>query len=958
MLRVTDNRPNSKSISAAKDKDAAEENSLAEKNPAGRAQLFPSLAEAAKVEFSQVFTRLASGPVGLTWIEARNRLEQFGANELTSQRPPGWPLVLWRAIKHPFNGVLTVLAVVSFATGDIKAGIVMLSMIGLSAGLRFWQEMKSQVQAESLRKLVHNETTVLRAENAGVDRKTNALDHLASDIPTREVVPGDIVKLSAGDMIPADLRLLESRDLFLTQSALTGEAMPVEKYEPERKLRSSETAAREGLSAEILDSPHLLFMGSSIISGTGKAVVLATGSQTYFGAMAEKLLGERPLTAFDRGVKSVSWLLIKFMLVMAPTVFLLNGLLKHNWLDAFLFAVAIAVGLTPEMLPMIVNANLARGAIAMSRQKTIVKHLHAIQNFGAMDVLCTDKTGTLTQDKVMLIRHVDFHGSESRRVLEHAYLNSLFQTGLKNLLDRAVIDRAQELGLRDVAKTWWKEDEIPFDFMRRRMSVVLTQSKNEPVLFCKGAVEEMLEICSQVEDSGQAKPLSDEYREQLKTLRDQLNEDGLRVVAVGYKRLPLNSSASPSKVLAIDSPQSAAPIDSASPRVEGNVQHPEDRVSHLPPGLITVKDECDLIFSGFVAFLDPAKETTAEALRLLQEHGVNVKILTGDNAIVARKICRDVGLDVAHIATGAEVEPLDDAALTDLAERTTIFAKLSPNQKARVVRVLKAHGHTVGFMGDGINDATALREADVGISVDSAVDVAKEAADIILLEKSLLVLERGIVEGRRTFGNVIKYIKMTASSNFGNVFSVLVASAFLPFLPMLAVQLLVQNLLYDISQIAIPWDRMDEDFIKRPRQWSAGTIATFMVCIGPVSSIFDILTFWVMWRVFGANTLAEQSLFQSGWFVVGLLTQTLIVHMIRTEKIPFIQSTASPVVLLTTVIVMALGVWLPFSPLASAVRLQPLPLGYFFYLAVVLFAYCLLTQLVKVIYIRKFRSWL
>jgi len=604
------------------------------------------------------------------------------------------------------------------------------------------------------------------------------------------------------------------------------------------------------------------------------------------------------------------------MLVMAPTVFLLNGVMKHDWLEAFLFAIAIAVGLTPEMLPMIVNANLARGAIAMSRQKTIVKRLHAIQNFGAMDVLCTDKTGTLTQDRVVLIRHVDAHGDSSKRVLEHAYLNSLFQTGLRNLLDRAVIDRAHEEGLRETAKTWWKIDEIPFDFVRRRMSVVLEQSKRIKALFCKGAVEEMLDICTRVEIDGQVVHLTAELREQLKALRDRLNEDGLRVVAVGYKNIK-----------------------------------PSDEP-------FTVDDECNLIFSGFVAFLDPAKETTAEALRLLQEHGVTVKILTGDNAVVARKICRDVGLDAQHVATGGDVEPLDEAALSELAERTTIFAKLSPHQKARVVRVLKARGHTVGFLGDGINDATALREADVGISVDTAVDVAKEAADIILLEKSLLVLERGIIEGRQTFGNVIKYIKMTASSNFGNVFSVLVASAFLPFLPMLAVQLLVQNLLYDLSQIAIPWDRMDEEFIKRPRQWNAGTIATFMLWIGPISSVFDIVTFWVMWHVFGANTLAKQSLFQSGWFVVGLLTQTLIVHMIRTEKIPFLQSTAAPIVLLTTAVVMAVGVYVPFSPMAAAIKLQPLPPAYFLYLPIVLLAYCLLTQVVKTVYIRHFKSWL
>lgn len=881
-------------------------------------QLFRDLTEAARAGTAETLERLQTTPQGLSWTEARRRLAEFGPNELRSQKPPPWWTVLWGAARHPFNGVLGVLAVVSFATGDLKATIVMLSMIALSVGLRFWQEMKSQTQAESLQRLVQNVATVLRTENKGQKRTPNLLDHHASDIPTRDLVPGDIVKLSAGDMIPADLRLLESRDLFVTQSALTGEAMPVEKYEPERRAQLQEIEPHEGLPAEVLDSPQLLFMGSSIVSGTGKAVVLATGQRTYFGTMAEKLAVRRPQTAFDRGVKQVSWLLIRFMLVMAPIVFLINGLLKGDWLEAFLFAVAIAVGLTPEMLPMIVNVNLARGAIAMARQKTIVKRLHAIQNFGAMDVLCTDKTGTLTQDKVVLIRHVDLRGSDSRRVLEHAYLNSLFQTGLKNLLDRAVIDRAEEQGLREAAKQWGKLDELPFDFVRRRMSVVLQRGKDAPVLFCKGAVEETLDICTEVEHDGQIVPLDDALREQLKSLRDRLNEDGLRVIAVGYKRLP-------------------------KPR------------RHLR---LSVEDECELTFSGFVAFLDPPKETTAEALRLLREHGVTVKILTGDNAVVARKICRVVGLDAEHFAVGAQLERLSDEQLGELAERTTIFAKLSPLQKSRVVRALKARGHTVGFMGDGINDATALREADVGISVDSAVDVAKEAADIILLEKSLLVLERGIVEGRRTFGNVIKYIKMTASSNFGNVFSVLVASAFLPFLPMLAAQLLVQNLLYDFSQIAIPWDRMDEEFLRVPRQWAAGTIATFMLCIGPISSIFDLLTFWVMWHVFGANSVAHQSLFQSGWFVVGLLTQTLIVHMIRTEKIPFIQSTAAPVVLATTATVMAVGIWLPFSPIAPALKLQPLPAGFFVYLPAVLLAYCLATQLAKTLYRRRFKSWL
>ncbi len=889
---------------------------MSRNEPSSTVRPFASLAEVAQADQATVLQRLAATPAGLQWAEAARRLAELGPNELASQKPPGWPAVLWAAVKHPFNGVLAALGTVSYFTSDLKAVVVMGAMIALSVGLRFWQEMKSLVQAESLRRMVRTETTVRRVgATGGRVLKASQLDPLANEIPTSELVPGDVILLSAGDLVPADMRLLESRDLFVTQSALTGEAMPVEKYDPERVTRPAPTTAPEGLPADVLDSPHLLFMGTSIVSGTGRAMVVATGNATFFGAMAEKLAGARPVTAFDRGVSSVSWLLIRFMLVMAPTVFVLNGLMKHDWLEALLFAVAIAVGLTPEMLPMIVNANLARGALALARQKTIVKRLHAIQGFGAMDVLCTDKTGTLTQDKVVLIRHVDLHGADSQRVLEHAYLNSLFQTGLRNLLDRAVMDRAETLGLRDAAKLWRKEDELPFDFVRRRMSVVLQKAKDDPVLYCKGAVEEMLEICTQTEEGGRVLPLAETARTQLKALRDQLNEDGLRVIAVGYKKL-------------------------------------------RPRTAVTVRDECELVFSGFIAFLDPPKETTAEALRRLAGLGVTVKILTGDNAVVARKICRTVGLEVAHVATGNEVEPLDDAALADLAERTTVFAKLSPLQKARVVRALKSRGHTVGFMGDGINDATALREADVGISVDTAVDVAKEAADIILLEKSLLVLERGVVEGRRTFGNVIKYIKMTASSNFGNVLSVLVASAFLPFLPMLAAQLLVQNLLYDVSQIAIPWDRMDPEFIQRPRQWSAGTIATFMLWIGPISSLFDILTFWAMWHLFGANTLAQQALFQSGWFVVGLLTQTLIVHMIRTEKIPFLQSTAAPVVLVTTLGVMAAGIALPFMPFASALHLQALPAGFFLYLALVLPAYCLLTQLVKGFYLRRFRTWL
>jgi Mg2+-importing ATPase len=876
--------------------------------------LFADLREGGDASLREVFGRLRSDLEGLTWGEAHRRLEHFGPNETVSRRAPSWPKLLWHAANNPFNGVLVLLGVVSLLTDDLKAAVIMTVMVVMSTGLRFWQEQKSLIQSVSLRKLVRNQVTVLRTGSEVIaERQPSSLNYAASDIPLEQLVPGDIVLLSAGDMVPGDLRLVESRDLFVTQSALTGEAMPVEK-----SVGSPGDAGNDSPAGEMgpLDHPNLLFMGSSVISGAGTAVVLATGQHTYFGAMASKLIDQRTHTAFDRGVNRVSWLLIRFMMLMVPIVFFINGLSKGQWTDAFFFAVAVAVGLTPEMLPMIVNANLARGALTMSRQKCIVKQLNAIQNLGAMDILCTDKTGTLTQDHVVLMQYMDLNGQDSRRVLEHAYLNSLFQTGLKNLLDLAVVERGVGEGLRDLGKSFRKIDEIPFDFTRRRMSIVLQQASGVSLLFCKGAVEEMLQICSQVEDEGRVLPLTLQLREQLKRLRDELNEEGMRVVAVGYKAIgsgpkPFNSD-----------------------------------------------DEADLIFSGFVTFLDPPKESAPEALRLLREHGVVVKILTGDNATVACKICRDVGLEATEVATGAQIDRLSDEALGELAEQTSVFAKLSPNQKARIVAVLKARKHTVGFMGDGINYAMALRESDVGISVDSGVDIAREAADIILLEKSLLVLERGVVEGRRTFGNIIKYIKATASSNFGNVLSVIIASAILPFLPMLAIQLLVQNLLYDLSQIAIPWDRMDEEFVKRPRQWDARSIASFTLYVGPISSLFDIATFAILWYGFGANTIATQSLFQSGWFVEGLLTQTLIVHTIRTEKIPFIQSTAVAPVVLLTLLIMACGVWLPFSPLAPALHLQALPAAYFPWVAAIVITYCTLTQLLKRFYVQRFGKWL
>ena len=750
--------------------------------------------------------------------------------------------------------------------------------------------------------MVTSTTAVLRA---GMERP--------QELPIASLVPGDIVYLSAGDMIPADVRVLTAKDLFVSQAMLTGEAIPVEKHP--LPLAKTPLPARAPLELETA-----CFMGTNVVSGTATAVVAATGDATYFGAVAKDIAGDRPLTSFDKGINRVSWMLIRFLMVMTPLVFVINAITKGNWLESLLFAASVAVGLTPEMLPMIVTANLAKGAVAMAKRKTIVKRLNAIQNFGAMDILCTDKTGTLTQNKVILEKHLDIHGNEDSQTLAYAWLNSFHQTGLKNLLDVAVLEYAQALDLVDNVKHYKKIDEIPFDFMRRRMSVVVRNGGNRNLLICKGAIEELLPLCPFADDNGALEDgvveFTDDKRKEVRRLTRQLNEDGLRALAVAYRWMP-----------------------------------PEDRT-------YTIADEKELILAGYVAFLDPPKETARQALDALKEYGVNVKIITGDNEIVTRKICKEVGLAIEHTMLGSDVEALTDAQLAETAEHTTIFAKMSPLQKSRVIRALQSNGHTVGYMGDGINDAAALKDADVGISVDTAVDIAKESADIILLEKSLMVLEEAVIEGRKTFANIIKYIKMTASSNFGNVFSVLVASIFLPFLPMLPIQLLTQNLFYDISQISIPWDDVDKDYLKVPRKWEAGGLARFMVFIGPISSIFDIVTFLVLWHVFAANSVAAQSLFQSGWFIEGLLSQTLIVHMIRTQYIPFIQSRAAWPVIALTAAIMALGIYLPFSPLGTHLGMIPLPLSYFPWLVGILLGYCTLTQVVKRLYIRRFHQWL
>ncbi|RLV09974.1 magnesium-translocating P-type ATPase [Streptomyces griseocarneus] len=876
------------------------------------------LARCSALPATQVLADVSATRNGLRHDEAASRRERFGANVVAHERAPRWFVQLAKAYVNPFIAVLVVLDLVMLwqwlqapADEPFDPGIAILgTMVLVSGGLRFWQEYRSGRSAAALRALVTTTTAVQRRE--GRDSRP-----VTVELPMDQVVPGDIVRLAAGDLVPADLRLLTAKDLMVGQAALSGESLPVAKAD----TRSHDYG--QSTTTDPVEADNLCLMGTTVTSGTASGVVVATGSDTYFGSMAGSLVGERPQTSFDTGVRKVSFLLIRFMLVMVPVVFAINGFTKGAWDEAFMFALAVAVGLTPEMLPMVVTTNLARGAVAMSRRKVVVKRLNAIQNLGAMDVLCTDKTGTLTEDRIVLDRYLDVHGQEDTEVLEYAYLNSHFQTGLRNLMDQAVIDRVLEAEEVVVDARFAMVDEIPFDFARRRMSVVLnrndlaaTGEPGEHIMITKGAVEEVLALCTHMTDRGRRVELTEELRRRVTRTAEDHNRQGLRVLAVATRTLPA------------------------------------ERTTY------TLADEAELTLIGFLAFLDPPKADAAAALQALADKGVAVKVVTGDNELVAARVCADVGIDVGRVVTGTEIDRLDEAELRELVRSTTLFAKTNPVQKARIVRALQAEGHTVGFLGDGINDAAALRDADVGISVDTAVDIAKESADIILLEKDLMVLEQGVEQGRTTFGNTIKYIKMTASSNFGNVFSVLVASAFIPFQPMLAIHLLVQNLAYDISQLATPWDRMDPEYLRKPRTWDAKGIARFMLFIGPISSVFDITTFLVLWNVFGADSEAHQTLFQSGWFVEGLLSQTLIVHMIRTRKIPFIQSRASVPVLVMTGLVMALGIALPFSPLASALSMQPLPLGYFPWLVGILLAYCALTQVVKTWYIRRFSTWL
>ena len=848
----------------------------------------PILAEVSQLEATGVFTRMKTKPEGLSEGEATSRLAEVGPNIVAASKHRGWPWRLLTATRNPLVILLGVLATISFATGDVRAGSVMTLMVSIGVLLRFIQESRADAAAEKLKAMINVTAAVVRAGKE-------------EEIPIKQLVPGDVVKLAAGDMIPADVRLIAANDLFISQATLTGESLPVE------KVAARET--RQGVSP--LEFANVCFLGTSVESGAATAVILATGAQTYFGSMAGSMVGEPEQTSFDKGVQQFTWLMIRFILVMVPLVFLINGLTKHNWHEAFFFSIAVAVGLTPEMLPMIVSVCLSKGALAMSRKKVIVKQLNAIQNFGGMDVLCTDKTGTLTMDQVILERHCDVMQKENDEVLRDAYLIAHFQTGLKNVLDRAVLSHRETH--HQVIEGFNKVDEIPFDFVRRMMSVVVETPDKEHQLLTKGAPEAIFPRCTFFELDGEITPMEPVLIGDLMEQYQQLSADGFRVLAVAHKKL-------------------------------------------APDEFISKEDECDLILKGYVAFLDPPKASAGKAIGALQQHGVTVKVLTGDNDLVTRKVCREVGLNADDILLGSKVEAMTDDELAAAAESTHVFARLSPAHKQRIIRALQHKGHVVGFMGDGINDAPALHVADVGISVDSAVDIAKAAAAVILLEKDLMVLDDGVIEGRKVFVNILKYVRMGASSNFGNMFSVLGASAFLPFVPMAPIQVLTNNLLYDFSQVPIPTDTVGPEQTAKPRPWHIGDIKRFVLFIGPISSIFDYTTFFVMLYVFGCWDPARASLFQTGWFVESLITQTLIVHVIRTNKIPFIQGRASWQLTLTTVAIMAFAAWLPYSPLASALRFTALPPLYWPILLATLLCYVVLTQAVKMWLIRK--AWL
>ena len=858
---------------------------------------------------------------GLDQEQVEESRDLYGENTITKGQEDSIFKKIYESIINPFTIILLVIAFISLVTNvwlakpgqeDPTTSIIIVVLVLISGGIRFVQELRSDKATTNLSKMIVNTATVIR-------------DGLEQELPIDELVVGDLVKLSAGDMIPADVILFESRDFFVQQSGLTGESDAVEKLALNKAIGQNVDS--------LLEAESLAFMGTNVISGSATAMVLAVGDDTMMGAIEQTLNTYDEPTSFEREMNSISWLLIRLMLVMVPIVFFANGLTDGDWLEAGVFALSVGVGLTPEMLPMIITASLAKGSIIMAKEKVVIKKLNAIQDLGAIDILCTDKTGTLTQDEIVLEYPLDIHGDLDMAVLRRAYLNSHFQTGLKNLMDRAIISRTEKESkehaiLQNLDTSFQKIDELPFDFERRRMSVIVKDDSNVVSMVTKGALEEMLTISTHVEYRGEVIPLTEDIRQEVLAEVGQLNRQGLRVLGVGYK--------------------SGLREDYA----------------------YVVTDESDMILTGYLAFLDPPKPSAAPAIQALLEHGVRTKILTGDNEKVTQAICEKVGLDVEHMLLGADIDQMTDQELAEVVEKVTVFAKLSPDQKARIILQLKKNGHGVGYMGDGINDAPSMKVADVGISVDTAVDIAKETADVILLDKDLMVLETGIVEGRKVYANMTKYIKMTVSSNFGNIFSLLVASIFLPFLPMAPVHLIVLNLVYDLSCVALPFDNVDQDFLKQPHTWEAKSITRFMVWMGPISSVFDILTFIFLYFIIvplvtghhyvhgSESALQFIILFQTGWFIESMWSQTMVIHMLRTAKVPFVQSRPAWLVILTTLVAAIFVTSLPYGPLVNILRLAPLGLPYFLFLTLTIFLYMICVTTIKNFYIKKYKEWL
>ena len=867
------------------------------------------------------FANYKTSALGLVDDQVEENRDTYGENIITKGQEDSMIKKIYESIINPFTVILLVIALVSFITNvwlakpgeqDPTTSIIIVTLVLISGGIRFIQELRSDKAASNLSRMIVNTATVLR-------------DGAEQEIPIDEIVVGDVIKLSAGDMIPADVVLIDSRDFFVQQSGLTGESDAVEKV----CLRKADSQNLDSL----LESESLAFMGTNVISGRATAVVLVVGDETMMGAIEQTINTYDEPTSFEREMNTISWLLIRLMLVMVPVVFVINGLTDGDWLEAGVFALSVGVGLTPEMLPMIITASLAKGSIIMAKEKVVIKKLNAIQDLGAIDILCTDKTGTLTQDEIVLEYPLDIHGDLDLSVLRRAYLNSYFQTGLKNLMDRAIINRTQKEAkkheiVRDLDQTFHKIDELPFDFERRRMSVIVKDEDGVVSMVTKGALEEMLSVSTYVEYKGEIKRLTDEVRQEVLAEVAQLNEQGLRVLGVSYK----------------------TDLDEND--------------------IFSVEDERDMILTGYLAFLDPPKPSAAPAIKALAEYGVTTKILTGDNEKVTQAVCEKVGLDVERILLGSEIDTMTDQELAQVVETTTVFAKLSPDQKARIILCLKNNGHKVGYMGDGINDAPSMKVSDVGISVDTAVDIAKETADVILLDKDLMVLEKGLVEGRKVYANMTKYIKMTVSSNFGNIFSLLFASIFLPFLPMAPVHLIVLNLIYDLSCIALPFDNVDKEFLKKPRIWEANSIMRFMAWIGPISSVFDIITYMLLYflvvpMILGhgynhgaADAAAFIMVFQTGWFIESMWSQTMVIHMLRSPKLPFIQSRPAFSVVVTTLAAAFFVTSLPYSPLASILKLSQLNGLYFVLLFAIIVLYMLSVTVVKRIYIKKYKEWL